>query len=213
MNGILVEIDYLIIINGEKTENYLYVFDNGDVYSGYNIDYSYANDESQEQHQEQREREHYSYHMDDRYWDYLYGQYYWGRLSLRDLDGVINELAQAEAVQYHESIDDWPEPQTGTQMRTQTEIQTEWTYDEENDDTYGGHYYRGRMESDGTEGLEWISRGSAEKVTMYRYDEHAHNAIDIIKSTWAYGQWTNQIFGEGWEERIDLKDELKENVF
>ena len=98
-------------------------------------------------------------------------------------------------------------------MGTSIELQAERTYDQENNDIYGGHRYRGRMEYDGTEDLWWISRGSAEKVTAYRTDEHAHNAIDIIKSTWAYEQWTNQIFGEGWEERIDLKDELEEDSF
>ena len=52
-------------------------------------------------------------------------------------------------------------------------------------------------------------QGGVEEMNMYLYNEHAHNAIDIVKSTWAYEQWTNQIFGEGWEEQIDLKDEME----
>ncbi len=216
MNGILVEIEYSVIENGEDVNNYLYVFENGDVYSGSNIDYHHA-------HQEQWEREEYLYYMDDRYWDYLYEQCYWGRLSPRDLNGIINELAQAEVVPYHEPIDAQPVPATSiglrkgmrtgtqisTQIVTQRESQAERTYDQENKDIYDGHRYRGRMECDGTEGLEWISWGGVNVLFTYLDNEHAHNAIDIVKSTWAYEQWTNQIFGEGWEERIDLKDELK----
>ena len=220
VNNILVEIKYSVITDGEDVENYLYIFENGDVYSGCCINYFYVGITA---NQDQRQRGYYFYHMDNRYWDYLYDQCYWGRLSPRDLNGIIKELAQVEVVPDYVPIDAHPEPtvsmgiqkglqtetqigiQVGTQIVTQMESQTERTYDEENDNFYGGHSYRGRV---GTEGLEWISRGSAEKVTMYRYDEHAHNAIDIIKSTWAYEQWTNQIFGEGWKERIDLKDEL-----
>ena len=226
MDNILVEIKYSVITNGEDVENYLYVFKNGDVYSGYNIDYRYVQDNS---NQEQWERERYFNRMDDRYWDYLYEQHYWGRLSPRDLNGIISELAQVEIPPYHEPIDARPEPQigiqkgmqtgtqTGIQMSTQIvmqmESQMERTNDQEIEDFYGGHSYRGRMEYEGTEDLWWISRGSAEKVTAYRTDEHSHNAINIIKSTWAYEQWTNQIFGEDWEERIDLKDELEGDSF
>ena len=87
MDNILVEIEYSVIENGEDVNNYLYVFENGDVYSGNNIDYRYVNDHSNE---EQWERERYFLRMDNRYWDYLYEQCYWGRLSPRDLNGIIN---------------------------------------------------------------------------------------------------------------------------
>ncbi|MDE6688077.1 MAG: hypothetical protein K2K17_12250, partial [Lachnospiraceae bacterium] len=143
------------------------------------------------------------YYMDDRYWDYLYEQCYWGRLSPRDLDGIINELAQVDNFKYYSrKEDDMPVLDSGTQGAP--------IYDQENNDIYRSHWYRARMERNGTEYLGWVSKGYGEEMVMYLYNEHAHNAIDIIKSTWAYGQWTNQIFGEGWEERIDLKDELKE---
>ena len=212
-DNILVEMGYSIIINGEDVENYLFIFKNGDIYSGYFIDPDYANDYSG------WEKFSYFYNMDDRDWDYLYEQCYWGRLSSRDLDGVINELAQIDFV----FIDEMPEPQmetresmrTGMQIgiRTPVSMKTQIvrTNDQENNDIYVGHGYKGRMESDGFKSLEWISRGSSENMIMYYNDVHAHNAIDIIKSTWAYEQWTNQIFGEGWEERIDLKDELEED--
>ena len=199
MDNILVEIRYSIITEGERRYNHLYIFENGDIYSGYYIDYSYVNDHY---NQEQRERSGYYANMDDRYWDYLYEQYYWGRLSPCDLDGVINELAQVVDFDcYNRKEDDMPKPQSGTQG--------EPIYDQKNSDIYRSHGYRGRMEWNGAEGLWEISRGTVEEMIMYRYNEHAHNAIDIIKSTWAYGQWTNRIFGEGWEERIDLKDEME----
>ncbi|MDE6686085.1 MAG: hypothetical protein K2K17_02070 [Lachnospiraceae bacterium] len=224
---ILVEIGYSIIKNGEVVENYLFVFENGDVYSGYNIDSYYANNYPKE---EQWRHLLYFYFSDDRLWDALCEQCYWGRLSPRDLDGIINELAQVDFVYRDFNLDYRMESQMeiqtenpivlpiGTQSGTEIGIQTEmpmeysaeWTYDQENNDIYVGHGYLGRMECDGIKSLEWISGGSAENVERYYHDEHAHNAIDIIKSTWAYEQWTNRIFGEGWEERIDLKDELEE---
>ncbi|MDE6531127.1 MAG: hypothetical protein K2K96_10230 [Lachnospiraceae bacterium] len=199
MDNILVEIRYSIITEGERRYNHLYIFENGNVYSGYYIDYSYVNDHY---NQEQRERSGYYANMDDRYWDYLYEQCYWGRLSSRDLGGIINELAQVDDFDcYNRKEDDMSVPDSGTQG--------EPIYDQENSDIYRSHGYRGRMERNGTEDLVWISRGTVEEMVMYRYNEHAHNAIDIVKSTWAYEQWTNQIFGEGWEERIDLKDEME----
>lgn len=223
---ILVEIGYLIFKNGEYVENYLFVFENGDVYSGYNIDSYYVNNYPKEELWKMLE---YFYFTDDRLWDELCEQCYWGRLSPRDLDDIINELAQVNFV--FEDIEPVPNMETqiekqtetsivipiGTQSGTELGIQTgtpmeslaERTNDQENDDIYVGHGYLVRMESDEIKSLEWISGGSAESVERYYYDEHAHNAIDIIKSTWAYGQWTNQIFGEGWKERIDLKDELE----
>ena len=199
MDNILVEMQYSIITEGECRYNYLYVFENGDVYSGYCINYHYVHDPD---NQEQRERSGYYARMDDRYWDYLHEQCYWGRLSPRDLDGVINELSQVDDFGcYNRKEDDMPVPDSRTQG--------EPIYDQENSDIYEGHWYNGRMELNGTEGLWRISSGDVEEMIMYLYNEHAHNAIDIVKSTWAYGQWTNQIFGEGWEERIDLKDEME----
>lgn len=199
MDNILVEMQYWIITEGEYRYNYLYIFENGDVYSGYCINYHYVHDYY---NKEGMERSGYYANMDDRYWDYLYGQCYWGRLSPRDLDGVINELSQVDDFDsYYREEDVMPEPQSG--------IQGEPIYDQENSDIYRGHWYNARMEYEGSEYLGWISRGDVEEMVMYLYNEHAHNAIDIVKSTWAYGQWTNQIFGEGWEERIDLKDELE----
>ncbi len=128
--------------------------------------------------------------MDDRYWEYLYGQCYWGKLSSSDLKGVINELAQVDDFDcYNREEDVMPMPQS------QPEVQAAETYEQENSDIYDGHLYRARMVWNGVEGLEWISRGSVEEMTMYLYNEHAHNAIDIVKSTWAYRQWTNQLFG------------------
>ncbi|MDE6688076.1 MAG: hypothetical protein K2K17_12245 [Lachnospiraceae bacterium] len=200
MDNILVEMQYSIITEGECRYNYLYVFENGDVYSGYCINYHYVHDPK---NQEQMERSGYYARMDDRYWDYLHEQCYWGRLSPCDLDGVINELSQVDDFGcYNRKEDDMPVPDSGTQG--------EPIYDQENSDIYEGHWYNGRMELNGTEGLWRISSGDVKEMVMYRYNEHAHNAIDIVKSTWAYEQWTNQIFGEGWEKRIDLKDELKE---
>ena len=199
MDSILVEMRYSIITEGERRYNYLYIFENGDIYSGYWIDYYYVHDYN---NKEDRERSGYYANMDDRYWDYLHEQCYWGRLSPRDLDGVINEFAQVDDFKcYNRKEDDMPETQSGTQG--------EAIYDQENSGVYRSHGYRGRMEWNGTEDLVWISRGTVEEMIMYLYNEHAHNAIDIIKSTWAYEQWTNQIFGEGWEERIDLKDEME----
>ncbi len=200
MDNILVEMQYSIITEGECRYNYLYIFENGDVYSGYCINYHYVHDPD---NQEQRERSGYYANMDDRYWDYLHEQCYWGRLSPRDLDGVINEFAQVDDFKcYNRKEDDMPVLDSGTQGES--------IFDQENSDIYEGHWYSGRMERKGTEGLFRISSGDVEEMVMYLYNEHAHNAIDIVKSTWAYEQWTNQIFREGWEERIDLKDELKE---
>ena len=215
INNILVGIEYSVITNGEEVEHYLYVFENGDVYSGQN--YFYVGDAGNE---EQRERGYCFYRRDEKYWDYLYEQCYWGRLSSHDLNSIMNELAQVEVIQNREDFKDMPQAQMKArmgaqeeiQMAAQMELQADQEYRQENDNIYGGHRYRGRMESEGIEDLEWISIGSAEKATMYRRNEHAHNAIDIIKSTWAYGQWTNQIFGEGWEERIDLKDVWEERT-
>ncbi len=201
MDNILVEMQYSIITEGEFRYNYLYIFENGDVYSGYWINYYYVHDYY---NKEDMERSGYYANMDDRYWDYLYEQCYWGRLSPRDLNSIINELAQVDNFNCYSremDVDDRPAFRMGTQG--------EQAYDQENSDIYRGHGYRGRMKRNGTEGLEWISRGDVEEMVMYRYNEHAHNAIDIVKSTWAYEQWTNQIFGEGWEERIDLKDEME----
>ncbi|MDE6531128.1 MAG: hypothetical protein K2K96_10235 [Lachnospiraceae bacterium] len=214
MDDILVEIGYSIIKNGEEIENYLYIFENGDVYSGYCINYYYM---YHSYNQELAERDEYYYYMDDRYWDYLYGQYYWGRLSSRDLDSIIKELAQVDDFDcYHrvmETVGDFgfggSEEYGDFMYDTQLGTQGEQIYDQENSDIYRGHWYYARLEWNGTEGLWRISRGTVEEMVMYRYNEHAHNAIDIVKSTWAYGQWTNQIFGEGWEERIDLKDEME----
>ncbi len=200
MNGILVEIEYSIIENGEDVNNYLYIFENGDVYSGYCINYYYVHDID---NREELERDWYYCYMDDRYWDYLHEQCYWGRLSPRDLDGIINEFAQVDDFYcYSREEDVMPIPDSVTQG--------EPIYDQEKNDIYWFHSYKGRMERNGTKGLVWMSSGYVEEMTLYRYNEHAHNAIDIVKSTWAYEQWTDQIFGEGWEERIDLKDELKE---
>ncbi|MDE6713173.1 MAG: hypothetical protein K2K20_05500, partial [Lachnospiraceae bacterium] len=199
MDNILVEMQYSIITGGEDVENYLYILENGDIYSAYCINYSYVHDSD---NQEQMERSGYYANMDDRYWDYLYEQCYWGRLSPRDLDGIISELSQVDNFDgYYREMNVMPEPQSGTQG--------EQTYDQENNDIYWYHRYKGRMKRNGTEGLKWISSGYVDEMTRYLYNEHAHNAIDIVKSTWAYGQWTNQIFGEGWEERIDLKDEME----
>ncbi|MDE6713172.1 MAG: hypothetical protein K2K20_05495 [Lachnospiraceae bacterium] len=199
MDNILVEMWYSTITEGEFRYNYLYIFENGDVYSGYCINYYYVHDYN---NKEDMERRGYYANMDDRYWDYLHEQYYWGKLSPRDLNGIIHEFAQVDDFKcYNRKEDDMPVPQSGTQG--------EQAYDQENSDIYGSHGYSGRMESNGTIFLGGISRGSVEEMVMYRYNEHAHNAIDIVKSTWAYGQWTNQIFGEGWEERIDLKDEME----
>ena len=199
MANILVEMEYSIITEGECKCNYLYVFENGDVYSAYCINYFYVHDSN---NKEQLERDWYYCYMDDRYWDYLYEQCYWGRLSPRDLNGIIHEFAQVDSFDgYYREMDVMPEPQSGTQGEPK--------YDQENNGIYWFHSYIGRMERNGTEGLEWISSGYVDEMTRYLYDEHAHNAIDIVKSTWAYGQWTNQIFGEGWEERIDLKDEME----
>ena len=203
MDNILVAIKYSIITDGEFRYNYLYIFENGDVYSGYCINYYYVHDYN---NQEGMERSHYYVNMDDKYWDFIYEQCYRGRLSPCDLNGVINELAQVEDLDCYDRedyIDPEPTPQAVTQGET--------AYDQDSDNIiYRGHYYEGRMERNGVEGLEWISRGYVDEMIMYLYNEHAHNAIDIVKSTWAYKQWTNQIFGEGWEERIDLKDELEE---
>ncbi|MDE6744457.1 MAG: hypothetical protein K2J95_11310, partial [Lachnospiraceae bacterium] len=199
MDNILVEMEYSIITEGEYRCNYLYIFENGDVYSGYWIDYYYVHDYY---NKECMERSGYYANMDDRYWDYLHEQYYWGKLSPRDLNGIINEFAQVDDFKcYNRKEDDTLEPQLGTLGDP--------IYDQENNDIYRGHWYRGRMELNGTEDLRWISNGTVEEMIMYLYNEHSHNAIDIVKSTWAYGQWTNQIFGEGWEERIDLKDEME----
>ncbi len=200
MDNILVEMEYSIITEGEYRYNYLYIFENGDVYSGYWINYYYVHDFN---NKEDRERSGYYANMDDRYWDYLHEQCYLGRLSPCDLESVINEFAQVDDFKcYNRKEDDMPVPDSGTHG--------EPIYDQENSDVYRGHLYRGRMELNGTEDLRWISNGTVEEMIMYLYNEHAHNAIDIVKSTWAYEQWTNQLFGEGWEERIDLKDELKE---
>lgn len=214
MNNILVEKEYAIITEGECRCNYLYIFGNGDVYSAYCINYSYMHDSN---NKEELERNWYYCYMDDRYWDYLYEQCYWGRLSSHDLKGIINELAQVDDFDGYyremEVVGDFGFVGTGEygdfMYDTQLGTQGEPIYDQENNDIYWFYSYIGRMKRNGTEGLEWISSGYVEEMTRYLYNEHAHNAIDIVKSTWAYGQWTNQIFGEGWEERIDLKDEME----
>ena len=212
MDNILLEIMYSVKMDEENMEpyvdHYLYVFENGDVYSGY---MSYCQWHHTE---EQLGKEEFFYSGDDRYWSFLNETCYWGRLSPRDLDSVMNELVQA--VPYREHWEDMPQPtvgiqkgmrtreQTGIQMENQVESQADRAFWQEDDVIYDGHRYRGRLEYEGTESWETISSTAVFYANLN--DEHAHNAIDIIKSTWAYGQWTNQIFGEGWEERIDLKD-------
>ena len=199
MDNILVEIEYSMITKEERSFHYLYIFENGDIYSGYCT-------------QEDMERggNHYYVNKDDRYWDYVYEPCYWGKLSPCDMDNIINEFAQVDdfdSYNREEYIDDddYDEPEPITNMVTHEEP----TYDQDNNNIYRGHSYKGRMERNGADGLRWISDGTNEEIYSYLYNEHAHNAIDIVKSTWAYEQWTNQIFGEGWEERIDLKDELE----
>lgn len=196
MDNILVEVEYWIITDGEFRHNALYIFENGDIYSGY------CTQEDMERH-----RNYYDVNRNDRYWDYVYEPCYWGKLSPRDLNGITNELAQADdfdGYEREEYIEDRPD------LQSNAETQEESTDDRDSDNIYKGHFYRSRIERDGTVFLGWTSRGSDEEIYMYAYDEHRHNAIDIVKSTWAYEQWTNQLFGEGWEERIDLKDELEE---
>ena len=74
----------------------------------------------------------------------------------------------------------------------------------END--YGGHTYHIYYEENGDINYLEVSYGNGDRILMESRNIYAHKAIDFIKSTWFYEQWTNRIFGEGWEERIDLED-------
>ena len=194
MDNILVDIAYSIIMDGEFRYTELYIFENGDVYSGYCT-----------QEDMGRNRNSYYANMDERYWDYVYEPCYWGRLSPCDMDNIINEFAQIDDFDSY-NREDYIVPEPTPQAVTQEDS----TYDQDSGNIYVGHIYKGgKVEWNGLEFLGWISHGTDEEIYMYAYDEHVHNAIDIVKSTWAYEQWTKQIFGEGWEERIDLKDELE----
>ena len=107
MDNILVEIEYWTITEGERRNNLLYIFENGDVYSAYFIDYLFAGDTF---NAEQNERENYYWDADDRYWDYLYGQYYLGRLSSSEVERIRREFSLIESYEsftYH----DYPEPE------------------------------------------------------------------------------------------------------
>ena len=206
MDNILVEIEYWTTTEGERRNNLLYIFENGDVYSAYSINYPSMGDTY---NAEQNERENYYWDADDRYWDYLYGQYYVGRLSSSEVERIRREFSLIESYEsydnrYNEANEPKPDSETSpTTQGNQTDSQGE-------DAAYYGHYYAGRAKESEEEYVRsWISRGNIiDGMRVYMYDEHAHNAIDIVKSTWAYEQWTNQIFGEGWKHRINLRDTL-----
>ena len=206
MDNILVEIEYWTITEGERRNNLLYIFENGDVYSAYSINYPSMGDTY---NTEQNERENYYWDADDRYWDYLYGQYYLGRLSSSEVERIRREFSLIESYEsydnrYNEANEPKPDSETSPITQgNQTDSQGE-------DAAYYGHYYAGRAKESEEEYVRsWISRGNIiDGMRVYMYDEHAHNAIDIVKSTWAYEQWTNQIFGEGWKHRINLRDTL-----
>ena len=205
MDNILVEIEYYTITaEGEYRENCLYVFENGDIYSGYSINYRYLMRDIY--NEEQNNRINFYWDMDNRYWDYLYDQCYWGRLSCCELNDIRKEFSLVESYEsydnrYYAADEPWPDSETSPKTQgNQIDSRME-------EIAYAGHYYVGRAKESEEEVRCWISRGSIDKIILYMYDEHAHNAIDIVKSTWAYEQWTNQIFGEGWEERIDLEDD------
>ena len=203
MDNILVEIEYWTITEGERRNNLLYIFENGDVYSAYFIDYLFAGDTF---NAEQNERENYYWDADDRYWDYLYGQYYLGRLSSSEVERIRREFSLIESYEsfnYH----DYPEPEP--QSEISSSIQGNQADGQGEEVVYYGHYYAGRAKESEEEYVRsWISWGYIDRICLYMYDEHAHNAIDIVKSTWAYEQWTNRIFGEGWKHRINLRDTL-----
>ena len=203
MDNILVEIEYWTITEGERRNNLLYIFENGDVYSAYSINYPSMGDIY---NAEQNERENYYWDADDRYWDYLYGQYYLGRLSSSEVDRIRREFSLIESYEsfnYH----DYPEPEPESEISSS--IQGNQADGQGEEVVYYGHYYAGRAKESEEEYVRsWISWGYIDRICLYMYDEHAHNAIDIVKSTWAYEQWTNQIFGEGWKHRINLRDTL-----
>ena len=203
MDNILVEIEYWTITEGERRNNLLYIFENGDVYSAYSINYPSMGDTY---NTEQNERENYYWDADDRYWDYLYGQYYLGRLSSSEVERIRREFSLIESYEsfnYH----DYPEPEP--QSEISSSIQGNQADGQGEEVVYYGHYYAGRAKESEEEYVRsWISWGYIDRICLYMYDEHAHNAIDIVKSTWAYEQWTNQIFGEGWKHRINLRDTL-----
>ena len=203
MDNILVEIEYWTITEGERRNNLLYIFENGDVYSAYSINYPSMGDTY---NTEQNERENYYWDADDRYWDYLYGQYYLGRLSSSELDRIRREFSLIESYESFNYLD-YPEPEPESGISSS--IQGNQADGQGEDAAYYGHLYAGDVKESEEEYARYrISWGYIDGMCVYMYDEHAHNAIDIVKSTWAYEQWTNQIFGEGWKHRINLRDTL-----
>ena len=203
MDNILVEIEYRTIMEGECKNNWLYIFENGDVYSAYFIDYLFAGDTF---NAEQNERNNYFWDADDRFWDYLYGQYYWGKLSSSELDRIRREFSLIESYESFNYLD-YPEPEPESGISSS--IQGNQADGQGEDAAYYGHLYAGDVKESEEEYARYrISWGYIDGMCVYMYDEHAHNAIDIVKSTWAYEQWTNQIFGEGWKHRINLRDTL-----
>ncbi len=191
MENLIIKMEYHTIDSSRHIYHCLYVFSNGDIYSG-DCNYNYQDDSGE------FIILNYEKAFDERYWEYVDNQQYLGRLSKDDLEGL---LAEMEGVTGDDDTYHSYEPQpmgaaAGSAAAGDTNI------------VYFSHVYEIYYWEQGVRNRLQVSYGESTAVVNYSYNIPSHNAIDIIKSTWAYGQWTNQIFGEGWEERIDLKDEL-----
>ena len=191
----IIKMEYDINDGNDHRIYLLYVFSNGDIYSG---DYSAKGGI------EGDTRLLYLQERDERYWECVENQQYWGRLSEEELEQISNYLEQAERTGdryggYYDS------------SLTEEKLMGIGTNSLEADDSIGEDAYKGHayclyfVEDNEIEVFE-VSYGWWDRVMRYSYNKPSHEAIDVIKSTWFYEQWTNQIFGEGWEERIDLED-------
>ena len=191
----LVEMIYYKNVDGGVITNSLHVFSNGELYS---VDYFEEKGTISACWELWADK-------DDRYWDCVEHQQYWGQLSeeeLEQLNGYIEKTVENRDRYwdyYDPSMIEEPKPMgAGTNSSAPVESIAE------ND--YRGHTYHIYYEENGDIDYLEVSYGNGDRILMESRNINAHKAIDVIKSTWFYEQWTNQIFGEGWEERIDLED-------
>ena len=196
----IIEISYKVNENNGFRRNYLYVFSNGDIYSG---------DYFVEEGTLISDCHIYWSDYDERYWNCIEHPQYWGRLSeekLEQINGYIGQTIESKDSYWKYLDSSLTEPDLQL-MGEETNSQDSVGSIDGSD--YKGHVYNIFYKEDGEICIFGVSYGEGDRVMECSYNTYSHEVIDAIKSTWFYEQWTNQIFGEGWEERINLYDEAE----